>query len=53
MYVGRTNLSLDDVRMYNSGRQRQYRLHENDCRWAQSDVKGVWGVQGRAFAVAL
>jgi hypothetical protein len=35
MFVGRTNLSLDDVRMYNRGRLQQYRLHENDCRWAR------------------
>jgi hypothetical protein len=39
MYVGRTNLSLDDVRSYNRGHAKQYRLHENDCRW----------VRGRAF----
>jgi hypothetical protein len=36
MYVGRTALTLDDVRMYNGGRARRYRLHDNDCRCGDS-----------------
>jgi len=34
MYMGRTSLSLEDIRQYNAAQGRQtYTLHENDCRW--------------------
>lgn len=32
MYVGRTQLSLDDIRSFNNLQQCQYELHRNDCR---------------------
>jgi len=50
MYVGRTSLTLDDVRMYNLGRAKQYRLHQNDCRCVGSG----WGrVVGCGLVVEL
>ena len=32
IYMGRTGLSLDDIRSFNSLQQMQYQLHRNDCR---------------------
>ncbi len=32
VYVGRTNLSIDDIRAWNSMHRREYELHVNDCR---------------------
>jgi hypothetical protein len=33
MYMGRTSLTLNDIRQYNAAQGRQaYTLHENDCR---------------------
>lgn len=34
MYMGRTHLSLADIRRYNSAQGNMYTLHDNDCRWA-------------------
>jgi hypothetical protein len=34
MYMGRTSLTLDDIRQYNAAQgRRTYTLHENDCRY--------------------
>ncbi|KAK9817081.1 hypothetical protein WJX72_009238 [[Myrmecia] bisecta] len=32
MYLGRTKLSLQDIRSYNDLQQQHYELHRNDCR---------------------
>jgi hypothetical protein len=33
MYMGRTSLSLDDIRQYNAAQgSLAYTLHESDCR---------------------
>ena len=34
MYMGRTSLSLTDIRQFNQLQNQIYRLHQNDCRWA-------------------
>jgi hypothetical protein len=46
MYMGRTSLTLDDIRQYNAAQGgRTYTLHENDCRYAGSEAAaGAGGV---------
>ena len=34
MYMGRTTLSLSDIRQFNQLQSQIYRLHQNDCRCA-------------------
>lgn len=47
MYVGRTNLSIDDIRAWNSLHKREYELHINDCRhFVNSLVKYTTGAGG-------
>ena len=36
VYVGRSHLSLGDIRSFNRVQQTHYELHQNDCRY---DVK--------------
>ena len=44
MYVGRTNLSIEDIRAWNSMHRREYELHVNDCRhYVNSLVKYTTG----------
>jgi hypothetical protein len=41
MYMGRTSLTLDDIRQYNAAQSRQtYTLHENDCRCVSTVCAG-------------
>ena len=32
VYLGRTHLSLSDIRSFNNVQQTHYELHQNDCR---------------------
>jgi len=34
VYMGRTTLSLSDIRQFNHLQSQIYRLHQNDCRCA-------------------
>jgi hypothetical protein len=34
MFVGRTKLSMRDIRSFNSLQNNLYLLHKSDCRWA-------------------
>lgn len=44
MYVGRTSLSVDDIRAWNDHHRREYELHVNDCRhYVNSLVKYTTG----------
>jgi hypothetical protein len=54
MYVGRTNLSLSDIREWNSAHaSREYELHKSDCRhFVNSLVQYTTGVE-RATTSAL
>jgi hypothetical protein len=54
MYMGRTSLSLEDIRRYNAAQGRQtYTLHENDCRCVCVDTQGEGvGVENGVQAAA-
>lgn len=50
-YVGKTNLSISDVRAWNAAHHthRDYELHRNDCRhYVNSLVKYSTGMEGAA-----
>ena len=36
MYVGKTHLSVNDIRSFNNIQRLVYELNENDCRWVLS-----------------
>lgn len=36
MYVGKTHVSVNDIRSFNNIQRLVYELNENDCRWVLS-----------------
>ena len=57
MYVGKTHLSVNDIRSFNNIQRLVYELNENDCRWVLSihfhDIQVLDAQHGARFCTSL
>lgn len=52
LYVGRTRMSLADIRSFNAAQALRYELHRNDCRhYVNSLVRYATGLEGSTAAL--